>query len=182
MVSEAKPKGGLEDVVGFLGSLTWMAILRGVLHVYGYDIHDLARTSGLRSRRCATSCGTALPNRPELGDLQSQLAAARLPEHQLMEQSCPGITWTCCGNPPLVNPKDGAEATCTRRITARLCRFHRADGLGRTKMAGADGARIRPGHAASTCSPATVPVAPGGACVRPGQRVNRSWRKLAAAT
>ena len=75
-VEEAKPKAGLEDVVAATSSICYLDGNRGVLAYYGYDIHDLAQAR--RSRRsCYLLWHGRLPNRAELGDLQSQLAAAR---------------------------------------------------------------------------------------------------------
>ena len=61
---------------------------RGVLAYYGYDIHDLARGASFEEV-CYLLWHGRLPSRAELGDLQSQLAAARpLPEQilRLMRQ------------------------------------------------------------------------------------------------
>src|ERR1044072_3065627 len=43
MSTEAKPKGGLEDVVAATSAICYLDGDRGVLAYYGYDIHDLAR-------------------------------------------------------------------------------------------------------------------------------------------
>ena len=54
-----------------------------MLAYYGYDIHDLARGASFEEV-CYLLWHGRLPNRAELGDLQSQLAAARpLPEPML---------------------------------------------------------------------------------------------------
>src|SRR3954447_13831364 len=74
-VDAAKPKAGLEDVVAATSSICYLDGQRGVLAYYGYDIHDLVRASF--EECCYLLWQGRLPNRPELGDLQSQLAAAR---------------------------------------------------------------------------------------------------------
>jgi len=74
-VEEAKPKGGLEDVVAATSSICYLDGTRGVLAYYGYDIHDLAKATF--EETCYLLWHGRLPNRAELGDLQSQLAAAR---------------------------------------------------------------------------------------------------------
>jgi citrate synthase len=73
--AEARPKGGLEDVVAASSSICYLDGERGVLAYYGYDIHDLVRASF--EEVCYLLWHGRLPNRAELGDLQSQLAAAR---------------------------------------------------------------------------------------------------------
>jgi citrate synthase len=74
-VEAAKPKAGLEDVVAATSSICYLDGQRGVLAYYGYDIHDLVRASF--EECCYLLWHGRLPNRAELGDLQSQLAAAR---------------------------------------------------------------------------------------------------------
>jgi len=69
------PKGGLEDVVAASSAICYLDGERGVLAYYGYDIHDLAGASF--EEVCYLLWHGRLPNRAELGDLQSQLAAAR---------------------------------------------------------------------------------------------------------
>ena len=76
MSTEAKPKGGLEDVVAASSAICYLDGDRGVLAYYGYDIHDLARGASFEEV-CYLLWHGRLPNRAELGDLQSQLAAAR---------------------------------------------------------------------------------------------------------
>src|SRR4026209_2815655 len=88
MTTEAKPKAGLEDVVAASSAICYLDGDRGVLAYYGYDIHDLAR-GGSFEEGCSLLWHARLPNRAELGDLQSQLAAARpVPEPilRLMKQ------------------------------------------------------------------------------------------------
>jgi citrate synthase len=75
-VEAPKPKGGLEDVVAASSSICYLDGERGVLAYYGYDIHDLARGASFEEV-CYLLWHGRLPNRAELGDLQSQLAAAR---------------------------------------------------------------------------------------------------------
>src|SRR5437868_7744932 len=74
-VEAPKPKAGLEDVVAATSSICYLDGQRGVLAYYGYDIHDLVRASF--EEVCYLLWHGRLPNRAELGDLQSQLAAAR---------------------------------------------------------------------------------------------------------
>jgi citrate synthase len=76
MTTEAKPKAGLEDVVAASSAICYLDGDRGVLAYYGYDIHDLARGVSFEEV-CHLLWHGRLPNRAELGDLQSQLAAAR---------------------------------------------------------------------------------------------------------
>jgi citrate synthase len=88
MTTDAKPKAGLEDVVAATSAICYLDGDRGVLAYYGYDIHDLARGASFEEV-CYLLWHGRLPNRAELGDLQSQLAAARpLPEGvlRLMKQ------------------------------------------------------------------------------------------------
>jgi citrate synthase len=74
-VETAKPKAGLEDVVAATSAICYLDGNRGVLAYFGYDIHDLAK--GTFEETCYLLWHGRLPNRAELGDLQSQLAAAR---------------------------------------------------------------------------------------------------------
>jgi 2-methylcitrate synthase len=76
MAIEAKPKGGLEDVVAATSAICYLDGDRGVLAYFGYDIHDLARGASFEEV-CYLLWHGRLPTRAELGDLQSQLAAAR---------------------------------------------------------------------------------------------------------
>src|SRR3954447_21907059 len=83
MTTEAKPKAGLKDVVAASSAICYLDGDRGVLAYYGYDIHELARGASFEEV-CYLLWHGRLPNRAELGDLQSQLAAARpLSEHIL---------------------------------------------------------------------------------------------------
>ncbi len=75
-----KPKGGLEDVVATSSAICYLDGDRGVLAYCGYDIHELAGSATFEEV-CYLLWHRRLPTRAELGDLQSQLAAARrLPE------------------------------------------------------------------------------------------------------
>ena len=76
MPPEVKAKAGLEDVVAASSAICYLDGTRGVLAYYGYDIHDLARGASFEEV-CYLLWHGRLPNRAELGDLQSQLAAAR---------------------------------------------------------------------------------------------------------
>src|ERR671914_794112 len=76
----AKAKAGLEDTVATSSAICYLDGDRGVLAYSGYDIHDLARHATFEEV-CYLLWHRRLPTRAELGDLQSQLAAARpLPE------------------------------------------------------------------------------------------------------
>jgi citrate synthase len=80
MTVEVKPKAGLEDVVATTSGICYLDGDRGVLAYRGYDVHDLARFATFEEV-CYLLWHGRLPTRAELGDLQSQLAAARpLPE------------------------------------------------------------------------------------------------------
>ena len=74
--AEGKPRGGLEDVVAATSAICYLDGDRGVLAYYGYDIHDLARGASFEEV-CYLLWHGRMPNRAELGDLQSQLAADR---------------------------------------------------------------------------------------------------------
>src|ERR687890_501005 len=80
MTTASKPKAGLEDTVATSSAICYLDGDRGVLAYCGYDIHDLARQATFEEV-CYLLWHRRLPNRAELGDLQSQLVAARaLPE------------------------------------------------------------------------------------------------------
>ena len=76
MSTEAKPKAGLEEVVAGTSAICFLDGDKGVLAYQGYDIHDLAAHATFEEV-CYLLWHGRLPNRAELGDLQSQLAAAR---------------------------------------------------------------------------------------------------------
>jgi citrate synthase len=83
MATDVKPKAGLEDVVAGESAICYLDGDRGVLAYQGYDIHDLADAErGVSFEEvCYLLWHGRLPNKAELGDLQTQLAAARaLPE------------------------------------------------------------------------------------------------------
>jgi len=83
MSVETKSKAGLEDVVAGESAICYLDGARGVLAYQGYDIHDLANAERGASFEevCYLLWHGRLPSRAELGDLQTQLAAARvLPE------------------------------------------------------------------------------------------------------
>jgi citrate synthase len=77
--SDAKPKAGLEDVVAGESAICYLDGERGILAYEGYDIHDLADADRGASFEevCYLLWHGRLPNRAELGDLRTQLAAAR---------------------------------------------------------------------------------------------------------
>src|SRR5437667_8172452 len=80
MTTDSKPKAGLEDTVATSSAICYLDGDRGVLAYCGHDIHDLARHVTFEEV-CYLLWHRRLPTRAELGDLQSQLAAARvLPE------------------------------------------------------------------------------------------------------
>src|SRR4029078_11616477 len=75
MTTPAKPKAGLEDTVATSSAICYLDGDRGVLAYCGHDIHDLARHASFEEV-CYLLWHRRLPNRAELGDLQSQLIAA----------------------------------------------------------------------------------------------------------
>ena len=80
MTTVSKPKAGLEDTVATSSAICYLDGDRGVLAYCGFDIHDLARHATFEEV-CFLLWQRRLPTRAELGDLQSQLIAARpLPE------------------------------------------------------------------------------------------------------
>jgi citrate synthase len=92
MSTVEKPKAGLEDTVATSSAICYLDGERGVLAYCGYDIHDLARHATFEEV-CYLLWHRRLPTRAELGDLQSQLIAARpLPEAvlRLMHALPPG--------------------------------------------------------------------------------------------
>src|SRR5512132_3196697 len=104
----AKPKAGLEDVVAAASAICYLDGERGVLAYYGYDIHDLARGASFEEV-CYLLWHGRLPNRAELGDLKSHLAAARPlsePILRLMKQ---------------LPPSDGMDAL--RTLTSALGQY-----------------------------------------------------------
>lgn len=80
MSADVKAKAGLEDIVATSSRICYLDGDRGVLAYCGHDVHDLARHATFEET-CFLLWHARLPNRAELGDLRSQLAAARpLPE------------------------------------------------------------------------------------------------------
>ncbi len=80
MTAEPTFKAGLEDVVAGTSAICYLDGEKGVLAYQGHDIHDLARGATFEEV-CHLLWHGRLPTRAELGDLKSQLAAARpLPE------------------------------------------------------------------------------------------------------
>ena len=110
MATAEKPKGGLEDVVATSSAICYLDGDRGVLAYCGYDIHDLASAATFEEV-CYLLWHRRLPTRAELGDLQSQFAAARaLPEPiQRLMRSLP--------------PVDGMDAL--RTLTSALGHYDR---------------------------------------------------------
>jgi citrate synthase len=83
MTVETRAKAGLEDVVAGESAICFLDGDRGVLAYHGYDIHDLADAErGVSFEEvCYLLWHGRLPNRAELGDVQTSRAAARrLPE------------------------------------------------------------------------------------------------------
>src|SRR5512141_24861 len=122
-VEEAKPKAGLEDVVAATSSICYLDGERGVLAYYGYDIHDLAKGATFEEV-CYLLWHGRLPNRAELGDLQSQLAAARpLAEStlRLMKQLPPSDPSTGSGSPRAASRGDGMDML--RTLTSALGQY-----------------------------------------------------------
>lgn len=76
MATEIKAKAGLEDVVATTSAICYLDGDRGVLAYCGYDIHDLAREATFEET-CFLLWHRRLPSRAELGDVQTQLVAAR---------------------------------------------------------------------------------------------------------
>jgi citrate synthase len=101
-------KAGLEDVVATTSDICYLDGDRGVLAYCGHDIHDLARHATFEEV-CHLLWHRRLPTRAELGDLQTQFAAARpLPDGvlRLMRQ---------------LPPSDGMDAI--RTLTSALGHF-----------------------------------------------------------
>ena len=75
MSTEIKAKAGLEDIVATSSSICFIDGDRGILAYRGYNIHDLAPHATFEEV-CYLLWHGRLPNRAQLGDLQSQFAAA----------------------------------------------------------------------------------------------------------
>ena len=105
MSADVKAKAGLEDIVATSSRICFLDGDRGVLAYCGYDIHDLARHATFEET-CFLLWHGRLPSRAELGDVQSQLAAARpLPEPVLRLMK-------------MLPPSDGMDAL--RTLTSAL--------------------------------------------------------------
>jgi len=76
MVTNTPSKAGLEDVVATSSEICYLDGQQGVLAYRGYDIHDLAKWASFEET-CHLLWHGRLPNRSQLGDLHSALAAAR---------------------------------------------------------------------------------------------------------
>ena len=108
MSADVKAKAGLEDIVATSSRICFLDGDRGVLAYCGYDIHDLARHASFEET-CYLLWHGRLPSRAELGDLQSQLAAARpLPESILRLMK-------------MLPPSDGMDAL--RTLTSALAHY-----------------------------------------------------------
>jgi citrate synthase len=104
-MADPSAKAGLEDVVATTSSICFIDGDRGVLSYRGFDIHDLARFATFEET-CHLLWHGRLPVKAELGDLHSQLAAARpLPESILRLMK-------------MLPPSDGMDAL--RTLTSAL--------------------------------------------------------------
>ena len=115
MSTDTKPKAGLEDVVAASSAICYLDGERGVLAYYGYDIHDLARAATFEEV-CYLLWHGRLPNRAELGDLQSQLAAARPLSEQVLrflKQLPASDPSTGSGSPRAMSRGDGMDTLRT---------------------------------------------------------------------
>jgi len=75
-LASGQTKKGLEGVVATSSAICYLDGARGVLAYAGYDIHDLAKHATFEEI-CFLLWHRRLPNRMELGDLQSELVSAR---------------------------------------------------------------------------------------------------------
>ena len=69
-------KAGLEDIVATSSAICFIDGDRGVLSYCGFDIHDLAEKATFEEV-CFLLWHGHLPNRAELGELQSQFSQNR---------------------------------------------------------------------------------------------------------
>jgi citrate synthase len=76
MSAPVTAKAGLEDIVATSSAICFIDGDQGVLSYCGYDIHDLAQHATFEEV-CFLLWNRRLPNKAELGDLQSALAAGR---------------------------------------------------------------------------------------------------------
>ena len=123
--TEIKAKAGLEDIVATSSSICYIDGERGILAYRGYDIHDLAPHATFEEV-CYLLWHGQLPNRAELGDLQSQFAAGRaLPEGviRLLRQLPPGAAMDTLRTAASALSHYDRDAATTRRrpTTARPC-------------------------------------------------------------
>jgi len=79
----SKAGAGLEGVVATSSSICYLDGSRGVLAYCGYNIHDLVKHATFEEV-CYLLWHNRLPTKPELGDLQSQLASARVLEEPML--------------------------------------------------------------------------------------------------
>jgi len=124
-------KAGLADVVATSSAICYLDGASGVLAYCGCDIHDLARHSTFEEV-CFLLWQRRLPSRAELGDLQSQLAAARpLPEPiiRLMRSLPPGNSMDALRtltsalahyDPDTADNSSPANARKATRLTAQI--------------------------------------------------------------
>src|SRR6059036_3129132 len=108
---KAGPKAGLEDTVATSSAICYLDGDRGVLAYCGYDIHDLARHATFEEV-CFLLWHRRLPRRAELGDLQSQLVAARPLRCRCQRQLAAGQLPEGC-------PPDGANQLACRDARPR---------------------------------------------------------------
>jgi citrate synthase len=114
-MTTATPKAGLEGTVATSSAICYLDGDRGVLAYCGYDIHELARQATFEEV-CYLLWHRRLPTRAELGDLQSQLAAARpVPEAAIrFLRSLPG---------PVGRGGDNAAMDTLRTLTSVLAHY-----------------------------------------------------------
>ena len=119
MTTVSKPKAGLEDTVATSSAICYLDGDRGVLAYCGFDIHDLARHATFEEV-CFLLWQRRLPTRAELGDLQSQLIAARaLPEPVLrLMRALPGNPSSASGLPRAQS--SGSTMDALRTLTSAL--------------------------------------------------------------
>jgi citrate synthase len=111
-------KTGLEDVVATSSAICYIDGDRGILSYRGYDIHDLARFATFEET-CYLLWHGRLPSRAELGDLQSQLAAARpVPESILRLMKMLPPSQGASGAAAATGSGDGMDAL--RTLTSAL--------------------------------------------------------------
>src|SRR5262245_4305974 len=120
MATAEKPKAGLEDTVATSSAICYLDGDRGVLAYCGYDIHDLAGHATFEEV-CYLLWHRRLTTLAELGDLQSQLAAARPlsePILRLMKQLPAGNGPSTSSGPPRAQSSGGMDLL--RTLTSAL--------------------------------------------------------------